>query len=329
MRLFNTFGIDVNARYRVVFEQSSDIAEFINETRVASLPKLVLGGGSNILFRQDYPGVILHVESKGIERLEERGRDVIVRAAAGENWHDFVQTTIRWGYGGLENLSLIPGTVGAAPIQNIGAYGVELHEVFYALEAVDLETGMTRTFKQEAVQFGYRDSYFKSVAPGKWLITSVTFRLTQQPRWHINYRGLRDKLVEDGEPLSARRISDVVCQIRREKLPDPSRLGNAGSFFKNPVVSATEYQALRRKSPELPGFIQADGRVKLSAAWLIERCGWKGHREGDAGVSNRHALVLVNYGIATGESIWQLAQSIMISVQTRFGIALEPEPRII
>ena len=189
LRLFNTFGIDVKARYLVVLEQSSDIAEFINEARVASLPKLVLGGGSNVLFRQDYPGVILRVESKGIERLEERGRDVIIRAAAGENWHDFVQTTLQWGYRGLENLSLIPGTVGAAPIQNIGAYGVELREVFYALEAVDLETGTTKTFKQKAVQFGYRDSYFKSVVPGKWLITSVTFRLAQHPRWRIDYRG--------------------------------------------------------------------------------------------------------------------------------------------
>ena len=329
LRLFNTFGIDVKARYFVVFEQVGDITEFLGETRFRGLPRLILGGGSNVLFRQDYPGVILHMEFKGIELLDESGADVIIRAAAGENWHEFVRTTIEWGYAGLENLSLIPGTVGAAPIQNIGAYGVELREVFYELEAVDLEAGMAKIFSQNAVNFSYRDSYFKSMVPGKWLITSVTFRLPKQPRWQIDYRGLSDKLVVDNEPLSARRISDVICQLRRDKLPDPTRQGNAGSFFKNPIVSATEYKVLISESPELPGFEQSNGAYKLSAGWLIERCGWKGHREGDAGVSNMHALVLVNYGNASGESIWQLAQRIMASVRVRFGVALEPEPRVI
>ncbi len=329
LRLLNTFGIDVKARYFVVFEQVGDISEFLGETRFRGLPILILGGGSNVLFRQDYPGVILHVDLKGIELLDESGADVIIRAAAGENWHDFVRSTIEWGYAGLENLSLIPGTVGAAPIQNIGAYGVELREVFYELEAVDLETGMTKTFNQSAAQFAYRDSYFKSKVPGKWLITSVTFRLPKRPRWRVDYRGLSDKLVVDNEPLSARRISEVVCQVRREKLPDPAKQGNVGSFFKNPIVCATKYQALKSESPELQGFEQSNGAYKLSAGSLIERCGWKGHREGDAGVSDRHALVLVNYGNASGQSIWQLAQRIMVSVQEGFGVALKPEPRII
>ncbi|RUM93881.1 MAG: UDP-N-acetylenolpyruvoylglucosamine reductase [Thiothrix sp.] len=329
LRLFNTFGIDVKARYFVVFEQVDDITEFLGETHFRDLPRLILGGGSNVLFRQDYPGVILQIEFKGIELLDESGADVIIRAAAGENWHDFVRSTIERGYAGLENLSLIPGTVGAAPIQNIGAYGVELREVFYELEAVDLETGTTKTFNQSAAQFTYRDSYFKSMVPGRWLITSVTFRMPKQLRWRVDYRGFSDKLAVDNEPLSAQRISDVVCQLRREKLPDPTKQGNAGSFFKNPIVSATKYKALKSESPELPGFEQSNGAYKLSAGWLIERCGWKGHREGDVGVSNMHALVLVNYGGASGESIWQLAQRIIVSVQSRFGVALEPEPRII
>jgi len=329
LRLFNTFGIDVQARYFVVLEQTSDIAEFMGETRFAGLPKLILGGGSNVLFRQDYPGVILHIEFKGIELLDDNGEDVIIRAAAGENWHDFVRTTIEWGYAGLENLSLIPGTVGAAPIQNIGAYGVELRDVFYSLEAVDLATGLAKTFNHTEARFGYRDSYFKSVEPAKRLVTSVTVRLPKQPRWHVEYRGLREKLSMDDKPLSARRISAAVCQLRRAKLPDPMELGNSGSFFKNPLVSVIDYQLLKKQSPNLPGFEQPDGSYKLSAAWLIERCGWKGHREGDAGVSSLHALVLVNYGKATGESIWQLAQCIVASVQERFGVALEPEPRIL
>jgi UDP-N-acetylmuramate dehydrogenase len=329
MRLFNTFGINVEARYFVVFEHVSDIAEFMGETRFAGLPKLILGGGSNVLFRRDYPGVILHIDFKGIELIDDSGEDVIIRAGAGENWHDFVRTTIEWGYAGLENLSLIPGTVGAAPIQNIGAYGVELREVFYSLKAVDLGTGLAKTFNHAAAQFGYRDSYFKSVAPGKWLITSVTVRLPKQPRWHVEYRGLREKLSMDDKPLSARRISDAICQVRREKLPDPMELGNSGSFFKNPMVSVVDYQLLKKQSPNLPGFEQPNGTYKLSAAWLIECCGWKGYREGDVGVSNIHALVLVNHGKATGEAIWQLAERIMVSVQERFGVALKPEPRIL
>jgi UDP-N-acetylmuramate dehydrogenase len=329
MRLFNTFGINVEARYFVVFEHVSDIAEFMGETRFAGLPKLILGGGSNVLFRQDYPGVILHIGFKGIELLDDSGEDVIIRAAAGENWHDFVRATIEWGYAGLENLSLIPGTVGAAPIQNIGAYGVELREVFYSLEAVDLETGIAKTFNHAAAQFDYRDSYFKSVTPGQWLVTSVTVRLPKQPSWHVEYQGLRDKLSTDDQPLSAQSISDAVCQVRRAKLPDPMELGNSGSFFKNPMVSDIDYQLLKKQSPNLPGFEQPNGTYKLSAAWLIECCGWKGYREGDAGVSNMHALVLVNHGKATGEAIWQLAERIMVSVQERFGVALKPEPRIL
>ena len=329
LRLFNTFGIDVKARYFVTLEKVSDITEFIREARFAGLPRLILGGGSNVVFRQDYPGVVLHVKFNGIELVEENHHDVFIRVAAGENWHDFVRTTIAWGYAGLENLSLIPGTVGAAPIQNIGAYGVEFCEVFYALEAVDLETGMTKIFNQQTARLGYRDSYFKSVAPNKFLIYSVTVRLPKRVRWRIDYQGLKGRLVGDDEPLSAERISDVICQLRREKLPDPGELGNAGSFFKNPWVSASDYDALKNKFPDLPGFKRHDGNYKLSAGWLIERCGWKGYRKGDVGVSSLHALVLVNYGHATGESIWQVAQDIMASVQARFGIALEIEPRVI
>jgi UDP-N-acetylmuramate dehydrogenase len=329
LRLFNTFGVDVKARYFVALEQVSDIEALMRETCFAGLPTLILGGGSNVVFRRDFPGVVIHIGFKGIEILHERGEDVVVRAAAGESWHGFVQAMIDQGYAGLENLSLIPGSVGAAPVQNIGAYGVELREVFDELEAVDLETGETRTFDRAAAQFGYRDSFFKSKASGRFLITSVTFRLPKQASWQLDYRGLREKLAELEEPLSSRRISEAICQLRCEKLPDPVELGNVGSFFKNPVVPCDRYTVLKKQFPDLPGYKQFDGMYKLSAAWLIDHRGWKGYREGDAGVSPRHALVLVNYGNATGESIWQLAQAIMASVKQQFNIALEPEPRII
>jgi UDP-N-acetylmuramate dehydrogenase len=329
LRLYNTFGIDVKTRYFVLFEQPDDIQKLRHDTRFTGLPMLVLGGGSNVLFRKDYLGVVIHVGFKGIKILDEDDEHVVIRAAAGESWHEFVQTTIDWGYAGLENLSLIPGTVGAAPLQNIGAYGVELSDVFYELEAVDLETGAIKTFDRQALQFTYRDSYFKSAVPGKFIISSVTVRLSKRSHWRVDYAGIREKLVAQGKPLTARRISDAVCQLRCEKLPDPTQLGNAGSFFKNPIVSANDYEVLKNGSPELRGYEQQDGHYKLSAGWLIERCGWKGHREGGAGVSKVHALVLVNYGQATGESIWRLAQNIRASVQERFGVVLEAEPRVL
>jgi UDP-N-acetylmuramate dehydrogenase len=329
LRLYNTFGIDVKTQYFIRLEQPDDIQKLRHDTCFKGLPMLILGGGSNVLFRKDYPGVVIHAGFKGINVLDEDDEHVVICAAAGENWHEFVQTTIDWGYAGLENLSLIPGTVGAAPLQNIGAYGVELSDVFYELEAFDLETGATKMFDRQALQFAYRDSYFKSTAPGKFIISFVTVRLSKRSHWRVDYAGIREKLAAQGKPLTARRISDAVCQLRREKLPDPAKLGNAGSFFKNPIVPANDYAVLKHASPELRGYEQPDGSYKLSAGWLIERCGWKGRREGNAGVSKSHALVLVNYGQATGESIWRLAQDIRASVQERFGVALEAEPRVL
>lgn len=325
----NSFGIAASARYFVSLESADDIIQVLDDARWKNLPKLILGEGSNILFRTDFPGVVLHPGDAHIEELGTSDGSVFLRVSAGYSWHQLVLETIRRGYFGLENLSLIPGTVGAAPIQNIGAYGVEFKSCFHALDAIDLTTGEHRQFDLEAAGFGYRDSYFKQNL-GQYLIQSVTLKLPLSPVWHLDYGGLRDTLAEySDDELSAKKISNAVCQLRRQKLPDPAMVGNAGSFFKNPIIAQQQADQLKTDHPNLPVFKHDNTHSKLSAAWLIEQCGWKGFREGAAGVSAEHALVLVNHGGASGESIWQLAQKIQASVLVRFGVALEPEPRLV
>jgi UDP-N-acetylmuramate dehydrogenase len=328
LREHNTFRVEARARYLVTVERLEDIPALLADVRVQGLPRLILGGGSNILFRADFPGVVVRVVLRGIELVGEDESHRLVRAAAGENWHDFVRWTVGQGWPGLENLSLIPGTVGAAPVQNIGAYGVELSEVCEAVEAVDLGTGESHRFDRTACRFAYRDSLFKQQS-GRWLISAVTFRLPKTFAPRLNYPGVREALGEvEPTPLA---VSEAICAVRRAKLPGlaPGEPGSAGSFFKNPLVPAAQAEALRASYPGLPAWPQPDGRVKLSAAWLIEQCGWKGYREGDAGVYAKHALVLVNHGRATGEQLWRLAEALRVSVRQRFGVDLEPEPIVL
>ncbi len=323
----NSFGVEAHCRYLVALKKTEQIREVLADPELGKLPRLLLGGGSNILFREDFPGVVVHVETRGVALLGDDEKHYFVRAAAGENWHAFVQHTIEQGWAGLENLSLIPGTVGAAPIQNIGAYGVELDTRFHALTAIDLGTGEARTFDRDACQFRYRNSLFKQQR-NRYLVSDVTFRLPKNPTWALDYAGIREKL-PPGAQVTARAISMAVCQLRQEKLPDPAKIGNAGSFFQNPQVSTEKYHALRKDFPDMPSWPTDEKTVKLSAAWLIEQCGWKGHRENDAGVSEKHALVLVNHGRASGAEIWQLAEHIIHSVKQRFGITLQPEPFVL
>ncbi len=325
---YNTFRVEARARYFVTLEQLEDIPALLADERLRTLPRLILGGGSNILFRADFPGVVVRVALRGIELLGEDESHRLVRASAGENWHDFVRWTAGQGWPGLENLSLIPGTVGAAPVQNIGAYGVELADVCEAVEAVELSTGETHTFDRVACRFAYRDSLFKQQA-GRWLITSVTFRLPKAFAPKLDYPGVREAL--GGVEPTPLAISDAICAVRRAKLPGlaPGEPGSAGSFFKNPLVQAGQADALRASYPGLPAWSQPDGRFKLSAAWLIEQFGWKGYREGDAGVYAKHALVLVNHGRATGAQLWALAEEVRSSVRQRFGVDLEPEPIVL
>ncbi len=328
LKSLNTLGVDVNARYYCRLSKLGGLKSVLQWQREhAHLPVLFLGGGSNILLLGDYPGMVVQVTIAERKVLGMDDGYVYIRAGAGENWHDFVRWTIAQGYAGLENLSLIPGTVGAAPIQNIGAYGVELKDHFYSLQALDWRTAELREFDREACQFAYRDSHFKSVEPGRWLIAAVTFRLPLKPVWKLDYAGVRDALA--GQEPSAALISDAVVRIRQRKLPDPAELGSAGSFFKNPVLAAGQWQQLKNQFADLPGWPQADGKVKTSAGWLIDQCGWKGQRDGDTGTYEKHALILVNYGRASGAELWQFAQRIIASVEQRFGVVLEPEPQVI
>lgn len=330
LRPYNTFGVAARTRYLAVLECPEDVFVLIEKPFINGMPRLILGGGSNLLFRQDFQGVVALVRFKGIQVLGEDDDHVYMRAAAGEDWHGFVLHTLALNYGGLENLSLIPGTVGAAPIQNIGAYGVELSERFESLEAMSMEDGRSRVFDKEACQFGYRTSVFKLAEKNRYLITSVTVKLSRKAQFIVHYAGVSEELARQGQgPLTAQRISEAICRIRRNKLPDPAWMGNAGSFFKNPLVDEETLIWLRDRFPKLAAFPQPQGGAKLSAAWLIEQCGWKGYRSGDAGVCDKHALVLVNYGRASGREIWQLAEAIITSVEERFGIRLEPEPLIV
>jgi UDP-N-acetylmuramate dehydrogenase len=332
---YNTFGVDAYSSYFMVLSHRDQCDElYLWQQQQPHVPLLILGGGSNVLFTQDFAGLTVLVQTQGKALLREDDEAFYVQAQAGENWHDFVMWTIAQGYAGLENLALIPGTVGAAPIQNIGAYGVELVDRFHELEAFDLQTGKFCQMDREACQFAYRDSLFKHEL-GRYLILSVTFRLPKVANWVVNYAGVRDRLGD--KPYTAAAISQAIIDIRQSKLPDPQQLGNAGSFFKNPILSVEQWQTLKETHPDLPSYPQTSirnsdtiDRYKTSAAWLIDQCGWKGVTQNNAGVYHRHALILTNAtGKATGQQIWALAEAITASVKNRFGLELDAEPRIL
>lgn len=329
LKPFNTFGVDVRARLFAEARNDDEVREALRIAAHDGLPLLPIGGGSNLLLTGDVEALVLRLTGRGMRVLVDDGERVLVEAEAGEPWHEFVLATLDMGLAGLENLSLIPGTVGAAPMQNIGAYGVEIKDVFAGLTALDRQTGELRDFSLDECAFGYRDSCFKR-ENGRWLILRVRFALSRTATLHLDYGPLRQKLAEQG--VSAPTPADVsraVCAIRREKLPDPAVLGNAGSFFKNPLVSAEQAARLRAEHADLVAFAQPDGQVKLAAGWLIDRAGWKGFREGDAGVHRLQALVLVNYGAASGNQLLALARSIQADIAERFGVELEMEPNLL
>jgi len=330
----NTFGLPAVARTLVRVASDADVRQVVDHPELGRAPKFVLGGGSNIILTRDMPQLVLKVEVRGMRLVAEHANAWIVEAGAGENWHDFVAWTLAQGWPGLENLALIPGTMGAAPVQNIGAYGVELRERFHSLDAVDLVTGRSVTLDAAACRFAYRDSVFKHNGfgglAGKSVITRVRLRLPRRWSAVLGYLDLERKVHETGiKQPSAQQVFDWVCAIRRGKLPDPREIGNVGSFFKNPVVSADQCRDIIARDPHIVHYPLADGSYKLAAGWLIDACGWKGKSIGRAAVYDKQALVLVNRGGASGAEVLMLARAIQESVYGRFGIRLEPEPVVV
>ena len=341
LRPYNTFALDVRARYFARFASTDELRQLLKLPQVQAADKLILGGGSNLLFTQDFGGVVLKNEIRGLEILSEDGEEgtALVRAGAGESWHGLVEFALDQHLSGIENLSLIPGTVGAAPLQNIGAYGAELRDTFDHLEAVELSTGASRVFTTGECGFGYRESVFKNVLENQFVVTAVVLRLHRQARLsgyelNVRYGAITQTLAElgiEGEP-TPQEVSRAVVHIRRSKLPDPAKIGNAGSFFKNPEISQARFEHLKSQYPNLPGY-PVPGGVKVPAGWLIEQAGWKGLRRGPGagthGVHDRQALVLVHHGGATGSELRQLAEDIIASVRQKFGIDLHPEVNIL
>lgn len=329
LKPYNSFAVEASARWFTEARDDRQVREALAYAAAQHLPLLLLGGGSNLLLTADVDALVLRMASRGIRLLADDGQRVLVEAEAGEPWHPFVQWTLEQGFAGLENLSLIPGTVGAAPVQNIGAYGVELKDLFAGLTALDRHSGELCEFSLEDCAFAYRDSLFKRES-GRWVILRVRFALSRSAALHLDYGPVRQRLAEQGIAApTALDVSRAICAIRSEKLPDPAELGNAGSFFKNPLVAAELAQRLRAEHADLVGYPQADGQVKLAAGWLIERAGWKGFREGDAGVHRLQALVLVNYGKATGAQLLNLARRIQADIAQRFAVELEIEPNVL
>ena len=326
---YNTFGVPASTKYLGIFNSVEELRSILKAPEVQGLPLLILGGGSNILFTRDWEGLCLLNRITGIEVVEEDDKHVWVKAGAGEVWHDFVLYAIEKGLGGIENLSLIPGNVGAAPMQNIGAYGVELKETFESLRAMELSTGELHTFNREECRFGYRESVFKKELKDRYVICDVTLRLSKHPELNLDYGAIRSQLAEMGiaQP-TIRSVSQAVINIRSSKLPNPKETGNAGSFFKNPVVSASRAEEIIAVNPDIPNY-PAGEKVKFAAGWLIEQAGWKGYRRDGYGVHHRQALVLVNHGGSTGKQIYALSEEIEKSVKEKFGITLEREVNIV
>ncbi len=330
LKELNTFHIDASAHYFVEVASLEDIQEILSDKKKSAAKKLILGGGSNLLFTKNVEGIVIKNNLKGISLVKEDKDYYYVKAGAGEVWHQLVMHCINNNYAGLENLSLIPGNVGASPMQNIGAYGTEIKDSFYELEAFHLNTKTVTTFNNADCKFGYRESVFKQELKNQFIITSVTFRLNKIPDFNISYGAVEAELEEMGiNQLSIQAISKAVCNIRNSKLPNPAEIGNAGSFFKNPEIPQTLFLRLKNEFPTIVGYKLENGNIKLAAGWLIEQCGWKGKRVGDAGVHTLQALVLVNYANAKGNEIFDLSEKIMSSVKEKFGVELEREVNII
>ena len=326
---YNTFGIDCKAKYYVSVTTIAELIEILSDKKYEE--RFILGGGSNMLLTQDINALVIHLNLKGINILSETEEHVQIEAMAGENWHHFVLYCIERGYGGLENLSLIPGNVGTTPIQNIGAYGVELKDTFESCKAIEIASKTEVEFSKDACNFGYRTSIFKNDAKDKYIITSVVFNLTKvNHKKSVSYGAIRQQLSDKNISASTiKNISDAVIAIRESKLPDPKKLGNSGSFFKNPVIDVATFRHFREKFPEAPFYEVSSTEFKIPAGWLIEKAGFKGKQFGDAGVHKNQALVLVNYGNATGSEIWELAVRIQKEVKEKFGIYIEPEVNVI
>jgi UDP-N-acetylmuramate dehydrogenase len=328
LKPYNTFGLSVRAEYFSTFKSVDELRTIMEHH--ADKPFLILGGGSNLLLTKDVAGIVLKNDLKGIEIVSEEDDSVIVKAAAGEIWHEFVLHCIKEGLGGVENMSLIPGSIGAAPMQNIGAYGVEIKDVFHSLDALEVKTGKIRTFSKEECAFGYRESVFKRALKGKYIITSVSLKLSRKPTLNTSYGAIEMRLNEMGiSNPTIKDVSDAVIHIRRSKLPDPKQIGNSGSFFKNPVISRSKFEEIRKRFPDMANYPVDDKHVKIAAGWLIDNAGWKGKTLGNYGVHKNQALVLVNYGDAKGLDIYQLSEDIMASVMEIYGIELEREVNVI
>ena len=327
---FNTFGIEAYARYFTAFASLDDLAEVLTSPVASNAPLFILGGGSNILLTKNFDGLVIKNQIRGIEIIKEDNDHIYIKTGAGENWHQFVLYCVANNYAGIENLSLIPGNNGASPMQNIGAYGVEIKDVFHQLEAFHIHDKKVQTFGLDDCRFGYRESVFKNSCKGQFVITSVTYRLNKKPVFNTSYGAIQQELERmEVKDLSIQAISQAVINIRSSKLPDPKEMGNAGSFFKNPQVPNELFFGLQKTYPAIPSFPVDDLHTKIPAGWLIEQCGWKGYRKGDAGCYQKQALVLVNYGKATGKEIFDLSEEILISVHKKFGIQLEREVNII
>ncbi len=328
---YNTFHIDVRAEYLTKIRSIKDLLDLRSTPLFKTNQRLILGGGSNVLFTRDFNGLVIKNDVEGIDTVDEDDQFITLRVGSGQNWHQLVVYCVERNLGGIENLSLIPGTVGAAPMQNIGAYGVEVRQVIREVEAVELQTGEVVTFSNEACRFGYRESFFKHEGKDRYFISSVTLTLTKNKHaYNTSYGAIRETLRQmNVEELSVKAISDAVIHIRKSKLPDPVVVGNAGSFFKNPSVPLAQYEELRKVHPMIPGFVDQANMVKVPAGWMIEQCGWKGKTFQDVGVHPLQALVLVNYNQGKGEEIWELACKIQSSVYEKFNIKLQPEVNII
>ncbi|MEO7313131.1 MAG: UDP-N-acetylmuramate dehydrogenase [Chitinophagaceae bacterium] len=336
LKPYNSFGINATARWFGCFNSLANLQGFLNENKtgdrkqVTGNEPLIIGGGSNILLTKNFDGLVLKNETSGIEKISETDDHVFVKAGAGINWHQFVQFCIENNWSGVENLALIPGCVGASPMQNIGAYGVEIKEVFHQLEAWHLEDRQLVTFGLEDCEFRYRESVFKRQYKGQFVIMNVTYKLSTTPNFNTSYGAIEQELERMGvHELSIKKISDAVINIRSNKLPDPKQIGNAGSFFKNPEIEKEPFDKLQLTYPGIVGYPLPNGRVKLAAGWLIERAGWKGYRSGDAGVHAKQALVLVNYGNACGNEIYELSEKIIASVKEQFNVLLDREVNIL
>lgn len=328
LKTYNTFGLDYMADCMIHISTEKEAISFFKGEPSKEKPLLIMGSGSNILFTMDYKGTILRPEIMGIKVEEQDQENVIISAGAGVNWDKLVEWTVNKGFGGLENLSLIPGLVGATPVQNIGAYGVEVKDTIEKVKTISINDGSILELSKNDCRFGYRNSIFKGELKGKYLVTMVYYRLTTSPSLKIDYGSLNDEIKQLGD-ITLKNVRQAVINIRRSKLPDPEIIGNAGSFFKNPVVSSSVAESLKKIYPRMPVYEDQSGGAKLAAGWFIDQCGWKGKRIGDAGVHDKQALVLVNHGKATGKEIYKLSDAIKKSVHEKFGVELEREVEVI